>query len=167
MFSVIRKGLLVGLMMAGLFLMPISSRADEGYHPTDDGGSFGLGVELGDPGAWGISGKFWADRVNAFQPAVKFNTGGSAILQLDYLWHNFDIIQISNGGLPFYIGVGGDLALSTNVQFAGRLPIGLSYIFDKKNVPVDIYFQVVPTLWFYNAGATFFFYPEVGAHFYL
>lgn len=162
-----KKLIIVSLMAMGIAWMPAFSRADEGYHPTDDGGSFGVGLELGDPGSWGITGKFWVDQVNAFQPAVKFNTGGPAILQLDYLWHNFDIIHLTNGGLPFYIGVGGNLALTTNVQFAGRLPIGVSYIFDKRNVPVDIYFQVVPTLWFYNAGATFFFYPELGAHFYL
>lgn len=168
MFSNFRKALLVGLVAAGSFGLAGASMADSEYRPTYDGGNFGLGVEIGDPGVWGVSGKLWIDSVNAFQPAVKFNDGGAAILQLDYLWHNFDIVHVDNGGLPFYIGLGGDLLLENSVQIAGRLPIGLSYIFDKRNFPVDLYFQVVPTLWFFSGGlTTFYLYPEVGAHLYL
>jgi hypothetical protein len=168
MFSDFKKALLVSLLMGGVFLLPIVSRAED-YHPTNDGGNLGLGLELGDPGSWGISGKLWLDRENAFQPAVKFNEGGNAILQLDYLWHNFDIVHMheDSGEMPFYIGVGGDLLLQSSSLFAARLPIGVSYIFNKRHVPVDIYFQVVPTLWFFNSGATLNLYPELGAHFYL
>jgi hypothetical protein len=169
MFSSFKKSLTVGLAIAGLSLLTMSARADGDYHPTYDGGNFGLGLELGDPGAWGVDGKLWIDSVNAFQPAVKFNNGGPAILQLDYLWHNFDIAHMrdGNGELPFYIGFGGDLSLQTTVGVAARLPIGVSYIFNKRNVPVDIYFQIVPTLWFYNSGAVLNWYPELGGHFYL
>ncbi len=167
MFSNIKKVLSVVLLTAGVACLPVCARADSDYHPTNDGGNFGVGVEAADPGGWGITGKIWVDQVNAFQPAVKFDVDGTAILQLDYLWHNFDIIRMNEGEMPLYIGLGGDLVLLNSVQFAGRLPIGISYIFDKRHFPVDIYFQVVPTLWFYNAGTTFDFYPEVGAHLYL
>jgi hypothetical protein len=68
--------------------------------------------------------------------------------------------------MPFYIGVGGDVALASPASLAVRMPVGLSYIFNKKDVPVDIYLQVVPALWFYTRGADFRFYPEIGAHFY-
>ena len=176
MFSDVRKMLSVGLMMVGSFLLPAGSWADkdkghfgsDGYHPTNDGGSFGLGLEIGDPGNWGITGKLWVDRVNAFQPAVKFNSGGSAILQFDYLWHNFDIIRMEGeGSMPLYIGLGGNLLLQSTVAVAGRVPVGISYIFDKRNVPVDIYLQAVPTLWFFSAGLSRLdVYGELGAHFY-
>ena len=150
MFSNFGKGLLVGLVAAGVFLMPLKSQADSDYHPTNDGGNFGLGLEFGEPGSWGAAGKIWMDRVNAFAPAVKFDAGGTAILQLDYLWHNFDVIRMSDtaGEMPLYIGFGGDLLLQNMVQIAGRVPVGISYIFDKRNVPMDIYLQAVPTLWF-------------------
>jgi hypothetical protein len=73
----------------------------------------------------------------------------------------------TNGEMPLYIGVGGDLLLQTTVQIAGRVPVGISYIFDKKNVPVDIYLQAVPTLWFFSGGLTSFdIYGELGAHYY-
>src|SRR5581483_3504863 len=118
-----KKMLFVGLLMTGLFLGPAVSRADssgghyanDGYHPTNDGGNFGLGLEFGDPGTWGVNGKIWVDRVNAFQPGVKFEDGGTAILQLDYLWHNFDIIHMddTSGEMPLYIGLGGNLLLAS------------------------------------------------------
>ena len=169
MFLDFRKVLMISLMMAGVSLLPLRSRADSDYHPSNYGGNFGLGLEVGDPGNWGITGKIWIDRVNAFQPAVKFDNGGDAILQLDYLWHNFDIIQMrdTDGEMPLYIGLGGDLLLQDTVQIAGRIPLGISYIFDKRNVPIDIYLQAVPTLWFFSGGLTTFdVYGELGAHYY-
>ena len=162
----LKKWFVVGLMTAGMMGMAISSQAGS-YTPTEYGGNFGLGLEIGDPGNWGISGKLWVDRRNAFQGAVKI-PGGSSILQLDYLWHDFDLIHIKSdsGEWPFYIGAGGDLTLESPVAFGARLPIGMSYIFNKKNVPVDIYLQVVPTLWFYGRGTRLDLYPEFGAHYY-
>ena len=167
MFLNFKKSLSAALFVAGFFLTPLAVRADSDYHPTNDGGNFGLGVEFGQPGTWGVTGKIWVDRENAFQPAVKFDEGGTAILQLDYLWHNFDIIQLRNGEMPLYIGLGGNLVLQNTVEIAARLPVGISYIFDKRNVPIDIYLQAVPTLWFPNGGnSTFDVYGELGAHYY-
>src|SRR5689334_6373099 len=76
-------------VIAGMLLCPSLSKAKSEYAPTRYGGSFGLGLELGDPGNWGIDGKLWIDRKNTFQGAVKLGWGGSALLQLDYLWHDF------------------------------------------------------------------------------
>lgn len=165
MFSNFRKSLAAVLLIAGIGFVPAGAKAD--YHPTNDGGNFGLGIEAGDPGGWGITGKIWVDQVNAFQPAVKFSAG-AATLQLDYLWHNFDVIHLrgADGEMPLYIGVGGDLVTDSTAIFAARVPLGISYIFDKRNVPVDIYFELVPTLWFYTNEATLDVYPEAGAHYY-
>ena len=57
-----KKGWVVGLMLVMGMLWPAYSRADSGYDPTQYGGNFGLGLELGDPGTWGVSGKVWIDR---------------------------------------------------------------------------------------------------------
>jgi hypothetical protein len=159
----------LGIGLLALFLQSFTgaARGASGYDPTPDGGNFGLGLELGDPGNWGVSGKVWIDRRNAFQGAVKLGSG-AAILQLDYLWHDFDLIQLrkSGGEMPFYIGAGGDLSLEGSASLAGRVPVGLSYIFNKKNVPLDLFLQAVPTLWFYSGGARFYLYGELGAHYY-
>lgn len=157
----------MGLVMIGMFLILPMAKAESNYHPTTQGGNFGLGLEFGDPGAWGAVGKLWFDRENALQFGLKFNGGGSAIAQVDYLWHDFKIIHMKDtaGEMPLYIGAGGNLSLQDKVEIAGRVPLGISYIFDKKNVPVDIYLQAVPTVWFYRDGnTTFKIYGELGAH---
>jgi len=160
-----RKKIFVLLTMT-LGFWPLAALSKSEYTPNPYAGNFGLGLELGDPASWGITGKLWVDRTNAFQGAVKLGDS-LAILQLDYLWHDFDLIHIKNGdAFPFYIGVGGNLDLHTPVALAGRLPVGLSYIFRKKHLPLDIYLQLVPTLWFYSGGTDFQIYPELGAHFY-
>jgi hypothetical protein len=160
----IKKIFAVVLLVAGWALLPVRAMAD--YFPTDDGGSVGIGLEAGDPGGWGIDGKIWVDQRNAFAPAVKLNNGGPAILQLDYLWHDFETIHVDEGAMPLYIGVGGDLILQSSVVVAARVPVGISYIFQRRHVPVDFFFQLVPTLWLYSSGATLDVYPEVGGHFY-
>jgi len=167
MLSQTQNLLKIGLVVVGLVSVPVSLRAGNGYPPTQYGGNFGLGLELGDPGTWGFTGKIWIDRQNAFLGAVKLGNG-AAILQLDYLWHSFDLIHMRNteGEMPLYIGAGGNLLLENSPALAARLPLGISYIFDKKNVPVDIYLQLVPTLWFFGGGTAFRLYPELGAHYY-
>lgn len=160
------KSCLVSLLVVGVLLVPAFSKADPVYKPTQDGGNFGLGLEFGEPGSWGIDGKFWVDRQNAFQGAVKLPSG-AAILQLDYLWHDFDLIHMKNteGEWPFYVGVGGDLTLDNPAALGARVPVGMSYIFDKRNVPVDIYLQVVPILWL-TGNANLTVDGEFGAHYY-
>ena len=157
----------LGLLTIGLIGLPAFSLAAESYSPTKYGGNFGLGLEFGDPGLWGATGKVWMDRQNAFQGAVKFGYN-VATLQLDYLWHDFDLIHMrhKSGEIPFYVGVGGNLSLSNPVAVAGRVPVGISYIFDKQDVPVDVYLQGVPSLWFVGGTMTFFVFGELGAHYY-
>lgn len=156
----------VALLVLGMVVTPYFSNAEPAYKPTQDGGNFGLGLEVGEPGSWGVDGKFWIDRENAFQGAVKFPSG-AAILQLDYLWHDFDLVHMrdTHGEWPFYVGVGGDLSLDSPAALGARVPVGMSYIFDKRNVPVDIYLQLVPTLWL-TGDTSFDVYAELGAHYY-
>jgi hypothetical protein len=88
-------------------------------------------------------------------------------LQLDYLYHNYSIIHLKEGSMPLYVGFGGDLALQSSVAIAPRGIVGISYIFDKPNVPVDIYLQLAPTLWFYSGGISqFYVYGELGSRYY-
>jgi len=160
---------------------PQLARFDEGLdnpspstHPGNNrpassitgGGDFGLGLVVGAPGDWGVTGKYWVDPQDAFQGAVKL-AGGATVLQLQYLWHDYNLIHPSQGAFPFYIGGGGDLALGGgNVALAGCLPIGISYLFQRKSAPLDIYVEVVPTLWFGTGGASLQIYGNLGSRFY-
>ena len=140
-----------------------SSRS-QGPSPVVGGGNFGLGLELGDPGTWGVSGKYWMDEKDAFQGALKL--GGGTVLQFQYLWHDYDVIHPSQGAFPFYIGVGGDLALGGgSVAIAGCVPVGITYLFQKRSAPLDIFVELVPTIWF-TGGINFQLYGNVGSRFY-
>lgn len=145
-------------------LAPITASA--GDSPIKGGGNFGIGLELGDPGTWGAVGKIWIDKNNAFQPAVKLGNG-LALLQLDYLWHDYDLIHPNNGLMPLYFGAGADLNLQAPVAVGARGVVGISYMFNRVEVPVDIYVQVVPELWFDTGGSTaFFVYGDIGSRYY-
>jgi tetratricopeptide (TPR) repeat protein len=114
------------------------------------GGPFGLGLEIGDPGSWGVTGKFWLDRQSAFQPSVKIGAG--TVLQLDYLFHDYDVIHPKGGLMPIYFGAGGGLGVGGGVAIEARGVVGLTYIFDRSSLPLDIYVQVVPAFWFGGGG---------------
>ena len=143
-----------------------SSSFPKNVSPVIGGGNFGIGLDLGGPGTWGATGKYWMDDKNAFQGAVKLD-GGGTILQLDYLWHDYDFIHVSHGAMPFYIGLGGDLAVGGNsVVIAARVPVGLTYLFQKKDVPIDIFIEVAPTVWIGTGGADFEIYGDLGSRYY-
>lgn len=153
------------LMVLGLAFLPLAAVADT---PIKGGGPFGLGLEFGDPGTWGAVGKFWVDHNSAFQPAVKLGNG-AALLQCDYLYHQYDVIHPSQGLLPLYFGAGADLSLQTNIVIGARGVVGISYMFDRVNIPVDIYVQVVPELWIYTiagGGTSFQVYGNIGSRYY-
>jgi len=163
MSTSLKKGMRTAWMLGAMILAPISLRAGES--PILGGGNFGLGLELGDPGAWGAVGKIWIDKQNAFQPAVKLGYGAT-LLQLDYLWHTYDVLQPKEGLLPLYFGVGGDLVLQGTMAVAVRGPVGISYLFNKTNLPMDIYVEVVPLLWIYSNGTLLQINAGLGARYY-
>ena len=149
---------------AALFFLPVLAMAGES--PILGGGNVGLGLELGDPGAWGVVGKIWVDKQNAFQPAIKLGDG-TTLLQLDYLWHDYDVIHPNQGLMPLYFGVGGDLDPQGSVAVGARGVVGVSYMFNKKEVPVDIYVQLVPEIWFYTGGgSSFYLNGDLGSRYY-
>lgn len=131
--------------------------------PVVGGGNFGIGLELGEPGTYGASGKYWLDQQSAFQGEVKLN--GGALFQFAYLWHDFDLIHPKSGAFPFYIGIGGDLAVNGGVGLGVEAPIGITYLFQRSQVPIDIYIQAEPTLWVTN-GLYFQILGNLGARYY-
>jgi len=153
------------LLVSSFLLLPAVSKAGDDS-AIKGGGSFGLGLELGEPGTWGAVGKLWLDKSDALQPAIKLG-GGSTLLQLDYLWHDYDVIHPEDGLMPLYFGVGGDLSLQNDVALGARGVVGISYMFDRVKVRVDIYVQLVPEIWFYSGGlSNFYLYGELGSRYY-
>lgn len=113
-------------------------------------GRFGAGIILGEP--TGASLKYWLNDRLAIDGAIgaSFHDDGdddsSLYLHGDLLYHNFDLIPVSKGRLPVYIGGGALVRFRDDEdnQVGVRIPVGLSYMFD--NAPVDIFAEIAPTI---------------------
>jgi hypothetical protein len=112
----------------------------------DGRSGFGLGVILGEP--TGLSMKTWTGASTAFQGAVawSFSNETNLHLHLDHVWHRWDLIDVEEGVMPFYFGVGGRLKLrdETDDELGIRIPVGLAYYWT--DVPLDLFVELVPIL---------------------
>ncbi len=108
------------------------------------GNGLGLGLILGEP--TGISAKFWTNTKNSLDAALawSFVHDGALYLHGDYVWHNFKLIHISQGKLPFYYGIGARLVAGNNAVLGTRIPLGLNYLFH--SIPLDTFIEIVPIL---------------------
>jgi len=104
----------------------------------------GAGVILGEP--TGVSLKYWLTESTALDAGLawSFVDENAFQIQADYLIHNFNLIKVEKGKLPFYFGIGGRLKFSTDVILGVRVPLGLDYIFSDE--PIDIFLEFVPIL---------------------
>lgn len=128
---------------------------------SNAGGDFGIGLVVGEPGDWGITVKFWMNDAKAFQAML--NVDGGVVLSADFLWHREDLVRPEKGNFPWYLGVGGAVAFEGEA-FAVRGPFGLTYLFE--TAPVDLFVEIVPTLWFFSSGSDFKFDAGFGARYY-
>ncbi|MBI3192543.1 MAG: hypothetical protein HYZ36_07755 [Pedosphaera parvula] len=111
-------------------------------------GGFGAGVLAGEPS--GLSFKLWLTPESALDAgfAWSFKDDGSFHVHADYLWHNFDLLPVSEGKLPVYVGIGGRVKFeergNQDTRAGVRLPVGIAYEFP--NVPVEVFLEVAPIL---------------------
>ncbi|MBI5404087.1 MAG: DUF3996 domain-containing protein [Ignavibacteriae bacterium] len=109
----------------------------------------GVGIMIGEPS--GLSFKKWINSSNAIDAGLgwSFSEDGSIHFHADYLYHNFDLIKISDAKVPFYFGVGGRFKFKNEKKSVGnsigvRIPVGVSYQF--ATAPFDVFLEVVPIL---------------------
>lgn len=104
----------------------------------------GLGIIIGEP--TGFSFKHWTSSTTAFDAAIawSFINEGAFHIHADYLLHSFRLIDVPEGKLPFYYGIGGRLKTSDKTRLGVRVPLGLAYLF--QTAPIDIFLEVVPIL---------------------
>jgi hypothetical protein len=108
---------------------------------------FGLGIIIGEP--TGVSLKTWVSQKNAVDAGIAWSlTNDWFHIHADYLIHNFELIDVSRGKLPFYFGFGAKIGIGNNFSLGARVPVGLSYLFE--DAPLDVFVEVVPALQLIN-----------------
>lgn len=127
--------------------------APAGLYASD---GLGIGIIAGEPA--GVTLKNWVGEKAAVDAAAawSFSENESFQFHVDYLRHNFDLLQLGEheGRLPVYYGLGGRLKLKSNNNgnarndddslVGVRVPLGISYLFAA--APVDLFAEVVPIL---------------------
>ena len=115
-----------------------------------EAGGVGFGVIIGEP--TGLSAKFWLGGDAAVDAAAAwslFRHSARLHVHADFLWHSFDLLQVSPGQLPLYYGLGGRVVLASDdddddATVGMRVPVGLEYLFD--GPPIGLLLEVVPVL---------------------
>lgn len=104
----------------------------------------GVGIILGEP--TGLSFKYWTGESTAFDGAIAWSFGKEDALHLhaDMLFHNPDLIKVSQGSLPVYYGIGARIRLEDKSKLGVRIPVGIAYQFAK--APFDVFLEIVPLL---------------------
>lgn len=136
-------------------------------YPARAGGrsqsTFSLGAVAGDPEAWGLSAKLWLSHDQAVQSALKLGWRGGLAVECDYLWHNDQWIRSQGDAWPVYWGLGA-VVDSAGPAEGLRFLFGVDYIF--RDLPGDVFAQLVPTYWIAGAVTPIQLYGEVGFRFY-
>jgi hypothetical protein len=124
---------------------------------------FGLGAVFGEP--TGLSAKVWTGDNTAIDGALAWSFVGAGYLHLhaDFLVHNFNLIDVSEGELPFYFGIGAFLNLASELGLGIRIPLGLAYHFD--SAPLEIFAEISPGLSLLPA-TDFYFGGGIGIRYY-
>ena len=104
----------------------------------------GAGAIFGQP--TGISLKLWTGSTTALDGGVawSFVNGGFFQVHGDVLIHALDFVQVTDGHLAGYFGIGARLRMSADLHMGIRVPFGLDYMFSE--APVDIFLEVAPGL---------------------
>jgi hypothetical protein len=127
------------LILSGIVLLLLSSLGVKAQNKP-----FGLGIVVGEP--TGITAKYWMSRTTAVDGAVawSFNHDGSFYIHADFLKHHFDIVEVSEGQMPLYYGIGAKVVLADDGILGAHVPLGIAYMFE--TAPLDIFLEIRPGL---------------------
>ena len=125
---------------------PAASGANSSPGWADRSHRFGIGALFGEPTA--LSLKYFFNRDLAIDGAVgwSFESETDWHLHSDVLWHINDLVEVPDGNLALYFGGGVRLKFREHAddRFGIRVPVGVSYMFDR--APVDVFAEIAPIL---------------------
>lgn len=107
-------------------------------------GNIGLGLIFGEP--TGLSAKLWTGKTTAFDAgaAWSFTSGGFFQVHGDFLFHDFNLFKVDKGRMALYYGFGGRVKMADVTIISVRVPIGISYQFEK--TAIELFLEIVPML---------------------
>jgi hypothetical protein len=109
-----------------------------------ENGNIGLGIILGEP--TGFSAKLWTGKTTAFDAGAAWSFVSGEFFQIhgDFLFHNFDLFKVDTGKMALYYGFGGRVKFADRTLVSLRVPIGISYQFEK--TAIELFLEIVPML---------------------
>jgi hypothetical protein len=146
----VRLSIFCAFLLVGFLWTAPAAAQSEGFGVgASIGVSNGQGVASVNP--VGLVGKGWLSDRQALAGKTSFFIGSDNIssywvIQGDYLFHNFNELEVDEGYLALYVGAGAQFTVfeDTDNQFALRGPVGADYMLG--SAPVDIFVEVAPTL---------------------
>jgi len=102
----------------------------------------GLGLMLGEP--TGFSFKMWNRQTVAWDAGAAWSFVNEKNFQIhgDLLLHNFNLFRVETGRMAFFYGLGARMKFADSLTVSLRIPIGISYEFER--TPVELFIEVVP-----------------------
>jgi len=94
----------------------------------------------------GISYKNWQSHWNAYDYGIGWSLDKEAAIyaKVDYLTHDYNLVEVPEGKLPIYYGIGAGIEFGSEVTAGFRIPVGVNYLF--KKFPYDVFVEIVPML---------------------
>lgn len=126
---------------------------------------FGLGAaaDISKPPAFSLHGRIWVMNPNAVDISAAWSDKNFSLMG-EYKWFQYKDIQIQNGQLPWYYGVGGFLNMSGGLSGIGVRPsVGLSW--EPSGVNMDAFGETFASV--STSSSTPDFGVRLGLHFYM
>lgn len=105
-------------------------------------GAQGMGIGL--EGGWwgGLNLKMWTTSENALQFNLAYLWAGTIGGGAAYLWHFFDIIEVTDHKFPLYVGIKAGVWAGNSFGLSALVPLGIAWI--PKEFPIDVFLQYEP-----------------------
>ena len=143
------KGVALAALVGLCLLLPRESSAQQRVRES---GNIGVGLG-GNALGFGASGKYFIDDANAVQALVGLGSGGGSLLvSADYLYNFAPFASKDEVSVGWYAGFGGGIVLGDSLLGITGV-VGSDVNLDE--VPLDIYFEYRPTLFFGPIGSAF------------
>ncbi len=133
-------------LTAKLILLAILSIGTVSIAYAQQNRGLGIGIMVGEP--TGLSLKNWSRSTSAYAAGIawSFTEKTSLHVHLDYVRHKPLFRGEFRDRIPFYYGLGARMKMrdEKDSKVGVRIPLGITMLPD--NVPIDIFFEIVPVL---------------------